>query len=212
MSDYFGEEFEDIFKLITIDRIRKKKMSVRLVDAEGDEVPFKHTIKQIMQYLSDKMSVKKDSEVDIMSTKNQIANQILPLITQAMVSGLPEAVGDFRAAQLLTVDGVRWPIINMMLLSFSLLKLIQDKKFKIVTTEEDVSDFEMEKLAKFSRISEAATIGAMHGKAPKDLLKELLASGDISSEELSELTGGKGLGDEKSPLDSIPKPDDDEIN
>lgn len=210
MTDFLGEDFEDVFKLVTIDRVRKKRIAVRIVDTDGDEVPFKHTVKQVMQYLSDKMSMKKDGELDPLASKNAIINQIMPLVTQAMISGMPEVVGDYRAAQLLTIDSVRWPIIMMMLLSFSMLKLIQDKKFKIVTTEEDITEAELEKLTKFSRISEAATIGAIHGKAPRDLLKEMRASGEITDEDILELTGGKGLGETKSVMDELKTPDDDD--
>lgn len=174
--------FEESFRFTTIDKIRKKRLSVKLIDQDGDEVPVKEASKNILKYLGDKLT-------DAENSDNQIVNQILPLCAQSMVATLPEIVGEKRASKMLTLSTWRWPLNYMMLISFSMLKLIQQKNLKIVTIEEDISDEEIEKLVKYSNIGEATTIAEMYGHSPREVLKDLLTEGTISMDELVEMVG-----------------------
>jgi hypothetical protein len=175
-------DFDDVFKLVTIDKNRKKRISVKIIDTDGDEVPFRQTVRQIMKYVEDKLSLDN-------SDGNQMVNQVMPLVTQAMVSGMPEVMGTTRAAQIMAIEGLRLPLIFMMVLSFSLLKFIQQKNFKIVTIEEDITEEEWDKLIRMTKASEITTLGAMAGISPKEILKELLQKGDLTIDDIKEMTG-----------------------
>jgi len=129
-----NNKYEDIIQLVTVDRDRKKKISVKIVDKDGDEVPFKDTIKQVMKYLEDKLAP---------GAQSQILTQIVPLMHQSMVAALPQTTGMQSAAAILALESIRFPMSMMMLLSFSLLKLIQQKEFKIITPRKQASVLEL---------------------------------------------------------------------
>jgi hypothetical protein len=175
--------YEDVIKLVTVDRVRRKQIEVKIVDKDGDEVPFKDIVKQVMSYLKDKTSE------DAQHEGNQILNQIVPLVHQSMVVALPALMGTGNATAILAFDNIRFPMSMMMLLSFSLLKLIQQKEFKIVTIETDLSDEEWDKMQRFHKVTSAAMLGALSGVSPKEIVKEMMKKGYISQEEVDELTG-----------------------
>lgn len=177
------ENYEDLIKLVTVDKTRRKQIEVKLVDKDGDEVPFKDTIKQVMSYLKDKTSTTAEVE------GNQILSQIVPLMHQSMMVALPALSGAANAAAMLAFDSIRFPMSMMMLLSFSMLKLIQQKEFKIVTIETDISEEDWDKMQRFHKVSSAAMIGALSGISPRAIVKEMVKRGEISQEEVTELVG-----------------------
>ncbi len=178
---------DDLFNLITIDRIRKKKITVTLVDSDGDEIDLGDACREIMDYVTDQCSVKKKQN----DKQRVMINQILPLVSQAMCSTLPSLMGKRHAYMTLTQENFRYSHIMMMMLSLTLLKWVNKKTIKIVTHEEDVTDEEIERYEKMSRVSSAATTGAMMGMSPKEIMKDLIESGDISSAEIDDIRGNK---------------------
>lgn len=175
--------YEDVIRLVTVDKARRKQIEVKIVDKDGDEVPFKDTIKQVLSYLEDKISPAAQQE------GNQILSQIVPLMHQSMVVALPRLAGPESATAILAFDNIRFPMSMMMLLSFSLLKLIQQKEFKIVTIETDISEEDWDKMQRFHKVTSAAMIGALSGVSPKEIVKEMVKKGYITEDEMTELTG-----------------------
>lgn len=176
------KRFEDIVKLVTIDKARGKRITIQLVDSEGEEISLRDTTDSLMSFLENKFQ-------DETPEGNQVLNQVLPLCTQTLVSGLPRAVGEQRAAQMLGLEKSRTTLVLMMMLSFSLLKFIQQKGLKIMTVEEEITTDEMDKIQRMSEASEAATLAAMMGISPKEILQELVKEGSLSGDELSQMIG-----------------------
>jgi len=176
------DEYMEAIKLITVDKARRKKVEVKLIDQDGEEVPFRDTIKQVLKYLDDKMT---DS-----AEANQILTQIMPLMHQSMMVGLPQLVGPHATTAIVSLDSIRYPMSMMMLLSFSLLKLVQQKNLKMKTIEEDISDEEWDKMSRLSKATSAAVLGALHGYQPKQVLEELVKLGEINQEDLEEMIQG----------------------
>jgi hypothetical protein len=184
-DDPFSDmEFDDVFNLITIDRIRKKKITVSLRDKEtGDEISLKQSVHQIMDYIQDQTSNSKN----LTNKQRLMTNQIMPLCSQAMCSGLPRLLGERHAYMTVTIEKFRYSTIMMMMLSLSLLKWVQQKNLEIVAHEEDVSDEEIEKMDKISRASSTAATGAMMGMSPKEIMQDLLKSGDLDLGEVKKM-------------------------
>lgn len=176
-------EYEDVIKLVTVDKHRKKRITVKIVDKDGDEVPFKDTIKQVMKYLEDKLAPGSNDD-----GANHVLGQVLPLMHQSMCVALPQLVGANSASAILALESIRFPMSVMMLLSFSLLKLIQQKEFKIVTVEEDISEEEWDKMERFHKVTSTAMLGALAGVPPKEIIKEMMKRGYITEAEVAELT------------------------
>src|ERR1017187_6662797 len=105
--------------LASIDRVRKKKLSIRLVATDGSEVPFDETILKLCKYVHDKLS---------QDSNNTLANQVFPLMAQALGEGLSDIVGREMTEMLLSFEGFRAPCLSMMMLSFTLLKFLQQKE------------------------------------------------------------------------------------
>lgn len=188
-DDLFGpgsqlsEDFEKIFKMSTIDRIRKVRINIKLVDKDGDEVALKEICKELMQYLKDKTAVK-SSSVD-----NAILNKVMPLVSQAAVSGLPRVVGADHALIYLSIEEFRLAIITMMLLSFSLMQFVKSHELKIVTMEESMTDEELEQALKLNKATSVATLGSLMGMSPQEIIKELTEKTGLSHEDAARMAG-----------------------
>lgn len=197
-DDPFEEmDFDDAFNLVTIDKIRKKKITVSLRDKEtGDEIPLKTAIHQLMDYIQDQTSNTKN----LTEKQRMMTSQIMPLCSQAMCSGLPRLLGKRHAYMTITIEKFRYSTIMMMMLSLSLLKWVQQKNLEIVAHEEDVTDEEIERMDQMSRISSAASTGAMMGMDPADIVKDLLDSGDLDADTIRKMLGSPSDDDDEEPL------------
>jgi hypothetical protein len=182
-NNYSSEDINDIFKLVTVDRIRKVKITVKLVDEEGDEIPMRETIDQLMSYIKDK--TKSDTE----DSNNPMITQIMPLNSQALVAALPKIMGVRNTATLLSIESLRMSFVMMMMLSFSLLQFVKRKNLKIVTMEEPITDEEIERAIKLSKASSVASMGAMLGMNPNQIVKELMDKGLVDKEVTGEAGG-----------------------
>lgn len=189
-SLYEGDEDritpEDIFKMVHINKARGKAISVELKDETGDAVEVADIVEQLLDYMKEKLEDEEESD---------FTGQIVPLMAQAMASGLSRMVGISHTAMYLTNDQLRTSIVHMMSMSMLLLKIIQDKNLKIYSMEEDITVEEIEDLQRKARAGGAAVIGSMMGSNPEDILKQLLNDGKISKQDLQELLGEKKDGD-----------------
>ena len=187
-------EHDDLFALIMIDKRRKIKVIVELQDSEGDVVSIPETLEQLTDYMKDQMEYDADASADDIGA---IPKQILPLMGQSVGHILPALIGEAQALILLSSEVSRHALTSSMTLAFLMLKFIQQHDLKIFTTEESISDEEIEELIEASRIRETATMGAIFGLSPQEILKNMVDNGDISSHELSEALEDQYWSEEK---------------
>ena len=169
---------DELFRVITIDRQRNMRMEIELCDENGDTIPIKETAEKITEYVNDKL---KDQE------KNSCSQQIFPLMANAMVVSLCKLLGHPTTALMLTQDHIRYSFIEMMMIGFYLLKFIQQNNIKIHTTEEPISQEDIDMYERINRASSVATMAASVGTDPRDALRELLKAGKIKQEDLVSL-------------------------
>jgi len=190
---------EDVFKMVMINKIRKKRVHVELQDADGDTVQLKDVVQELINYVKTKM---KDED------ENQFTAQIMPLMSQAVVSGLGRMVGINQTAFYLADDTARFSFINMMCVAFLMLKFVQQKGLTIHTFENDVTDEEIAELERKTKANSIATLGALAGEDPKAILEELRKRGKITDEDLKDML--KGNGDKNAESDLNPGSSDDD--
>ena len=171
---------EDILQMVMINRNKKTKVSISLEDDEGDEVDLVDTISGLIKYVEDKL---KDKD------ENQFVEQILPLMSQSVVTGLSRMIGTEATAFHLTNPITRTAIINMMAVGFLLLKFVQENSLSVVTHEEPVSDEEIVEIEQRSKVASAAMALASTGMDPKQVLQILKEQGKITDEDLKKALG-----------------------
>lgn len=169
------DQFGDV---TTVDVRRKKKIFVTIQDSDGDEVDMKDMLDNLNRYITDNL-VNEDANV--------LKDEISPLITQIFMGSLVYASGHpGTAAFIASQESMRYTITHQMLLSFYFLKFVQKNNLKIITREEDVSDEEIEKIRRINKANSVATMGAMMGVEPKDIIKQLIKSGQLNKEDVSQ--------------------------
>jgi len=179
---------EDVFKLVMINRITKKRVHIKLIDDEDDEVDLTETIAQLINYIKDKYQDPDGST---------FTEQILPLMSQSIVSGLARMIGLQSTAFYLSNETTRMAMVNMMAVGLLLLKFVQENNLTINTFEEDVSDEEIEDLDRKSRASSVAAMSSAMGIDPKEVLQQLVDQGKITNQDLKDIVGEEPDDDDK---------------
>jgi hypothetical protein len=179
---------EDVFGMVMINKMRNKKVSCVLVDKDGDEIDMAEVITALLGYIQDRL--RDDSE-------NEFNDQIMPLMAQAMTSGLGRMIGIQLTGFHMANEVTRHAFIHMMGLSFLLLKWLQQKEITIQTIEEEISDDEIEALDRKSRANEVATMGSLLGGSPREILQQLMDNGQITQEDMEDLLQGGPQEDEE---------------
>jgi len=175
---------EEIFKMVTLNRNKMTKVKVTLRDNEDDEVELVDIITELLAYVKDKFEDE--------SGENQFLNQILPLMAQSVVSGLSRSIGISQTAFLLAQDMTMVALVEMMCLSFLMLKFMQQKELTVFTHEEDVTQEEMDEIDRKSQANNTATLAALMGSDPKAVLQRLKDEGKITAKDLRDMFGGEG--------------------
>lgn len=183
---------DSIFRLCMVDRKRKVRIEVKLLDPDGDEVPIKEALREITQYTMDKL---KGDE------PNDVAGKILPMMAESTATALPRLVGPGLASALIAQESVRYPLIHMMTVGFLLLKFIQKNSLKITTIEETLTDEEIEGYERLNRASNAAVLSSMLGGDPKSTLREMFRKGMVTKGDLEELMGDEASSIEEDETD-----------
>lgn len=171
---------EDVFKMVTLNKIKKTKVRVELQDKNGDKVDLPEVIGQIIEYIKDKTAEEEG---------NQFSDQIMPLMSQAVLSTLGRMLGIRLTAYHLANDSTRMALIWSMCTSFLLLKYVQKHELSINTFEESVSEEEIEAFERKAQANNVAMLGALVGEDPKQILEELLHSGKITEDDLQDIMG-----------------------
>lgn len=173
---------EEVFSLVMINKKRLVKTKVELRDEQGETIPLHEVLADLLEYMKDKLKAEEQS---------QLADQIFPMMGQALVSGLGRLIGNGATGFYLANEVARMSFIHMMCLSFLLLKYVQEKKLTIYAVETPVSQDEVDSIQRKSRANSVAMMGAMSGISPKEILRELVNKGELTQEDLTDILGGK---------------------
>ena len=166
---------EEIFKMVLINKEKGTSVHVELFDEDGDEVELSEIIEKLLTYIENKISS---------DEPNQFVDQIMPLMAQSVISALGRMLGLEHTAFYLTNETSRIALINMMSIAFLLLKFLQKNKITIRTVETDISEEEIETIKRKANAGSAATMGALLGLDPKEVLENLVEKGEITQEDL----------------------------
>ena len=169
---------EEVFDTVTINKKRLVKTKVELRDEQGEVIALHDVLGDLLEYMKKKLKTEE---------QNQLADQIFPMMGQALASGLGRLVGIRMTGLYLANETSRHSFVHMMCLSFLLLKYVQDKKLTLVAVEEPVTQAEVDSLSRKSRANSVAMVGAMMGMEPKELLKEMVNKGELSEDDLADI-------------------------
>ena len=173
---------EEAFKMVMINRLKGTKVYCQLQDSDGDNIDLSEVVEQLLAYVKDQMDQSEEG--------NEFTDQIMPLMSQAMISGLGRTIGIPMTAFHMSNEVTRMAFIHMMAVSFLLLKWLQQKKITIETVEEEVTEEEIDELERKSKANDAATLGTLLGGSPQEILQGLMENGQITKEDMSDLLGG----------------------
>ncbi len=179
---------EEVFKMVLINKAKNTSVRVELQDKDGDTVDLAETVEQLIKYINDKMQ---DSE------GNDFVDQIMPLMTQSLVSGLGRILGLHQAAFYLCDAEINRSFTHMMCISFLLLKFVQQKGLLIHTYEEPMTEEEIASIERKSQANNIAMIGMKAGQDPRAVLREMVNQGMLTEEDLQSMLGeDKGSDDD----------------
>lgn len=184
----FGDTMspEEVFSMVMINKKRLVKTQIELRDEHNESIPLHEVIADLLDYMKDKL---KAEEV------NQMADQIFPMMGQALVSGLGRLIGNSATAYYLANEVSRLSFIQMMCLSFLLLKYVQERKLTIYAIDEPVTEDEVQSVQRKSKANSLAMMGHMMGMSYKDILKELVDKGELTDEDLTDILNQKKSND-----------------
>jgi hypothetical protein len=174
---------DEMLRVITIDRKKKRRLDISLRKGEDDKVELNDVIEPLTEYVTDMMSSDED---------NVTKQQIFPLMAQAAARALIKMAGAHGASVIMSAEHVRYALIHVMMVGFYLMKFVQKHGIKIDSLEEPLSDDDLEM---FDRVNAAANVTAMAthlGADPKEVVRELLQSGQLRREDL-EMLGAEHL-------------------
>lgn len=179
---------EDVFTMTLLNKAKGTKVMVELEDADGDSIELSAVIEGLIDYVKDRLKDEDDSD---------FTTQIVPLMSQAVVSGLGRMIGIRPTAFYLANEGTRHSIIYMMCVGLLLLKYVQEHNLLIHTIEEEVSEEEIDEIMRKSRASSVATFSTMAGMDPTEVLQEMVEKGQITESDLQDLLRRKKDDDDK---------------
>jgi len=168
-NDYLASE-DDLYRLVTIDKDKKVKITISLKDANGGDISIKETIRSLTEWVDDKLKSTESSSC---------RHQIYPLMAQSMAEGMIKLLGINTASLMLSSESIRYSIIHMMTVGFYLLKFIQRKNIKVFTNEEPLTDQDILTYERISKASNLATMAHHMGLDPKTMVKTLIKQGKL---------------------------------
>lgn len=170
---------EDVFQMTTINRLKKTKLTVELRDDEDDVILIPEIVDELINYMKDKLQNGEET--------SQFTGQIMPLMSQSLVSGLGRLLGIRTTGALLHNEVIRYSLVHMMSMSMLLLKFIQDKDLKIFTYEEEATQEELDIIEEKFERTKVEAVEAITGVTPVELIKEAMNRGMISKKDLEKM-------------------------
>lgn len=178
MSLLDDQEREEWCKVVAIDRRRKVRMDAELRDKEGDLIDLNETVEGLTEHVRDKM---KDEEQSV------IQQQIFPVMARAAVTALTEFIGPQAASAMVSQEIFRSSLTYCMMTAFLLMHFIEENDISIYTDEQDVSDEELESYDRINKATSVASLAGMMGANPREVVKEMIKSGQLEQEDLQAL-------------------------
>jgi hypothetical protein len=108
---------EEVFSIVMINKKRGVKTHVELRDEQNNTIQLHEIIDSLLEYMKGKFE----------EENNQFADQIFPMMGQALVSGLGRLIGNTTTAFFLANETTKNSLMWMMCLSFLLLKYVQER-------------------------------------------------------------------------------------
>jgi hypothetical protein len=152
-------------------------ISTELRDNNDNVIPLDKVVSELVEYVKDKIDSKED---------NAFKDQILPLMTQSVILALPDLIGVEETASLIAKPNAKYALIYSMGTAFLLLKYMQKHNISITTTEEEISNYEIQKIVKRIHINNAIIIAAEEGISKEQILQSLLSLGKITEEDIDD--------------------------
>jgi len=171
---------EEVFKMVLLNKKNKTRIWIELKDKDGDVIDHAELMEELVNYTKDKLSDENG---------NQLLDQIMPLMSQSLVSGLGRLIGLQSTALMITNPNTRMSLIYMMMISFVMYKMVQVQGLTIHTYEEEVSDEEIEEIERKSKATSVASMGAMLGMDYKEILQEMVNSGELTRDDINGILG-----------------------
>lgn len=166
---------EKVFSLNLIDLKRGVRVKVELQDENNEVFPLYQIAEELIKYIDNEVT--RDESI--------LVKQIYPLMSQLLISGLGRLFGIEATGYMLNNELIKTSLIEMMSLSFILLKYMQQKKLTMVTTTEPISEGDKQMLIlRSQKIAHQNTISGFIGMNPKDILKELYQNGELTESDL----------------------------
>jgi hypothetical protein len=169
---------EEVFSMVMLNKIKGTKTTIQLEDKDGDIIELSDIIEQLIGYVKDKLSSAEDTD---------FTTQVVPMMGQALVSGLGRMIGIRGAAFYLAEENTRHAMIYMMCTGFLLLKYVQTHDLLIHTYEEEASEEEIAEIERKSKASSVATMTSLMGLDPHEVLNKMVETGQITSDDLADL-------------------------
>lgn len=148
-----------------------------LKDQNDQVVALEDVIKSLTSYIKEKVDSKET---------NTFKDQILPLMTQAVILALPDLIGTEETALLTARPHAKFGLIYAMGTAFLLLKYMQKHNISIETTEEEMNKEDIDRLIKRISINNAVILGIEEGMSKEEILTELLSLGKITEEDIND--------------------------
>jgi hypothetical protein len=130
---------DEILSMVLIDKKRLLKVSAEMKDNNGEKINLSEIVEELFKYI-DKEFAKSSEE------KSSLISQVMPLLSQVLGSGLSRYLGVEQAVLYLTDSQTKDALLQMMMLSFLLLKYIQQKDIQVYSVSEPIEKVEIEKL------------------------------------------------------------------
>jgi hypothetical protein len=175
-----GEHKFDPKEVIVFNKLKKVRMHVQLVDQENEEVPLTDILDELHKHVVKNMTLEADPD-------NHILNQVFPIMSGSSAYLFSVCMNSVIGQLAAMSDQARLQLVQGMCCAFMLLKVIQNKKLKIQTTEEPISDREIATAQRNSKRREIEYTATLLGVSVKELLVMLVQSGRLTKEELAEL-------------------------
>jgi hypothetical protein len=137
---------DEILSMVLIDKKRLMKVSAELKDKNGEKINLPEIVEELFKYV-DKEYNKSVEE------QSSLIGKIMPLLSQVLGSGLGRYLGVGQAVLYLTDSQTKDALLQMMMLSFLLLKYIQQKDIQVYSVSEPIAKDEVDRLEEISRES-----------------------------------------------------------
>jgi len=178
-----------------IDLKRKVRIKASLRDENGNEISPNQIGADIINLIDDKF---------LSDPTGSIPSKILPLIGQISGFAVPQLSASAEGASIiLASEDIRHTTIFLMLLSFLLLEVMRKRKLTIHTSEEKLSDFEINEAIRQDREGAVKIFAGIMGLDMNTLVKKLKdrsISVDQIPPGLRRLFGNGGNDDNKGGL------------